>query len=294
VDYCAKINLKMNFKQYIGKELDPSQMSPNPEMRQFYKNALVKCIGFFSLNQEKQREVDYISDYEELIMHKRSGRLLDVNPIGEEHVQIVLGPDTGPDFKRKPSRKSNVVIGALITSIARVVIHKNIMKISAIGGTIFKVCCDSLYFTLPKATPFPFEMSECFGDWKHIFSGEIVGLIQLGVNSLSVLYESTRGLQCESKASGLSLSIFLTGRFLNHKLFSEMCDQLLLSNISNKLQSFTLHNVRTIKDSRKNTIRQVCRKQKVFCANILRRRRLELNYDSKPYGFIPKKIKRLV
>ena len=40
--YCKQLNAEMNFRQLIGMELTPDQLEENPEMRAFFKDALVK------------------------------------------------------------------------------------------------------------------------------------------------------------------------------------------------------------------------------------------------------------
>jgi hypothetical protein len=226
--------------------------------------------------------VSFVREYSHLIKLQKEGNIIDLNIVGENYIQVAEEKEEAA----KINRKSNVVIGVMITSISRVLIHKEIMRIDALGGKVYRVSCDALYFSLPKEETFLFEISECFGDWKHIYPGEILGIIQLGLNNFSVLYRTERGeIKSEHKASGLMLSHFLTENVLDHKLYSEMCDKLLGKDFS-FFDSFKLGNVRMNKNMKK--VCKIRRQQKVFSSRVFFRRNViqqDTEFISRPFGY---------
>jgi len=90
-------------------------------------------------------------------------------------------------------------------------------------------------------------------------------------------------MKSENKASGLSMSHFLTTSTLNHQLYLDSCQQL----IEGYLGECRVHNLRTKKNKLENTVMVHRREQNVFCRNVFFRRKLAapLSKETVPYGY---------
>jgi hypothetical protein len=323
--YCDRLNAEMNFKELIQMQLTPDILDDNPEMRFFYKDALCKVrtlqigssgrepilhihatfslqtLGFFSLNSEKQVTVKFITQYDELYSYASRERISEITAISDKYMQLTLKseaelPQQTSSWKvsqsRYPSRKSNCVIGAFITSISRCVIHAEIMRIHAVGGTVLKVACDSLFYVLPpdSVAKDPLPISQSFGKWKHVYPGKFLALAQMGVNSYASLHLAQDGqIVSQAKASGMVMSKFLT-EDINFQLYSDMTDKL----ISDHLFDFTdkkFHNLRKKGDKKSLTFNIIRKRRSVFSRNLFLKRKLDLTlhnrnrYILNPYGF---------
>ena len=119
------------------------------------------------------------------------------------NVFIKLVPD------QKSNRNSNIYVGAQVCAYAREVIYDHMMRIEQVGGVIYAVDVDGLFFSLKKDTQDPLCYSTVCGDFKKMVedSTEIVGFYCLGSRNYSLLLQE-EGKNCSSvvKIKGLSLS----------------------------------------------------------------------------------------
>ena len=296
VVYCNKINAEMSFGEIIGKKLAPGDLQPNSLMRLFFKRALVSWLGNFSANLEKRTVTKFLDDPDQLDYYASRDQILGITVINSRYVQVTLSGarpndanQTRQDKSSAISRKACASIGAFVTSGARVFIHKQMMELTQKGANILKVCCDALYFTLPKTVLDPLQYSESFGMWKHIYPGELLSLCQMGVCNYAVLYrESNQGqLVSEAKVSGLTMSHCLTEK-LNYSVYLEAVNTMINDNIADS-KTKLYSQVRKKTDPKTMSVTYCRRRQSVFSRNVLSRRVLvrELKncFVTRPYGW---------
>lgn len=284
-DYCSSLNTDMCFQDNIGKQLLLSDICPNSSMRSYYKSSLVKWLGVFSTNLSKRVVTKFLTDVRSLHYYANKKMIKDLSIINERYVQVSLegARDLGQNDNRV-CRKANAPIGAIITSVARVVMYKHMLELAKIGGHTLKIATDALYFTLSRENPFVY--SEAFGRFKPIYPGTLKTLTQLGINNYCVTFTSPDGNTiCEVKVSGLRLSHFLTSS-LNFDLYTLMAERLFNDKLFN-FKSFSCYNKRRKIDSKTLSNSFVMRKQSIFSRNVLARRVvIPEDYESKPYGYV--------
>jgi len=262
-------------------------------MYSFQNDFIFQTLGFFSLNTDKQVNVKFIDDYDKLYGYASRGRISALTAINDRYLQVTLNseePQSPNQTTRKVSRKSNCVIGAFVTSLSRCIIHKEIMRIDAVGGTVLKVASDALYYVLPKQSNDPVQYSQSFGKWKPIYPGPFLALAQLGVNNYASLSLDKEGQPVsQAKASGLVVSHFLTEK-LDFALYSNMCDKL----VSDTLFDFkkeTFSNIRKKTDKKSLTFTKIRKRRSVFSRNLFFKRKLDERLKNRnkyvllPYGF---------
>lgn len=109
----------------------------------------------------------------------------------------------------KVNRNSNIYIGAQICAYAREVIYDHMLKIEQVGGVIYAVDVDGLFFSLKKDTPDPLLYSNVCGDFKKMLDDdqEIAAFYCLGSRNYSfLLQDGEKNFSSVVKIKGLSLS----------------------------------------------------------------------------------------
>jgi hypothetical protein len=294
--HCEKINAEMRFEERIGRKLTPADLEPKSLGRMFVKKALVCWIGCFSANLDKRTETKFVDNVDYLYLLASRQRIVDISLINQRYVQVVTKGgrpeardsfNVGDNCRSQVSRKSCVTIGAMVTSIGRIIIHEHMMKlVRQHGARILKVCCDALYFTLPPTVADPLSYSESFGHWKQIYpGGKLISICSLGVQNFAVLYESGDRLVSEAKASGLTLNNVMTKK-LDFSVYLDAVHQL----ISDKLFTPKRYQQVRRRSNAKTLTSTLHRKHySFFSTNILSRRAISKEskntFVTKPYGW---------
>jgi G:T-mismatch repair DNA endonuclease (very short patch repair protein) len=284
--YCKEINELMNFKQILDVELTPCLISPNQEMRTFFKSCLNSFLGTFGTNVEKHTTVKFLSHYTELTPYLESDRLVDMHPVSENILRVSLS-----NIETIPSRVNNVTVSCFITSLARVLVHKRMQELVALNALILRVSCDCIYFVMDEGLlpQLPtFKISEAFGCFKHEFE-QVEGVAQVGLRNVSVLYRDKDGFLKEHLiTSGTTLSEE-NRKILSHQSFENMLDKM----VTQKCVDFSgmrVTQVRNVHDAKKQKVSIVRRQQTVFSRNLFARRQILSKtpcYETLPYGWVP-------
>jgi hypothetical protein len=188
------------------------------------------------------------------------------------------------------SRASCASVGAILTSIARIVVYKHMLTLRQHGAELLKVSCDSIYFTLPQSNFDPLQYSESFGYWKQIYPGELLSLCQVGVMNYGVLYKDKHNnVISEVKCSGLTMC-HLTTADIAYSTYSDALRVLINEELGHKrstLKSKKWMSRRTIV-SKTGSVHVLRQSRSVFNRNLLSRRILNLSsdqFETKPYGY---------
>jgi DNA-binding ferritin-like protein (Dps family) len=309
--HCDTLNKHMEFESRLGKLLSPGDICPNPQMSVFYKKSVNSLIGVMSTNLENRTTTYILDDQDQLQTFAAEDRIKDVVLVENSsycQVTVTGGRQTNEDcLEDQVSRKSNSCVGALLTSLARVYVYSEMLKIKQSGGQILKIACDALYYCLPSQCLEPLEYAPSFGRWKRIYDGEMKSLLQVtkaqlcktahsriifffwqvGINNYAVVWKTAEGtLETEAKVSGLKLSHMLTND-VTADLYSDTVDRLLQDKVFN-FKKKKMHNIRQIFDKKTFTLCKKRRPHTVFSRNILSRRAvigLKDGFRTKPYGW---------
>jgi hypothetical protein len=282
-DYCHDLNNRMNFNQYINKQLTPSMLQPNKQHRDFFKLAMNSLIGSFGANYSSYTTVEFLEYYGQLQKCIESKRLVDLRPLTDRILQVTMA-----NKETYPSRTANVSISCSITSWARIIMHKHIQHVASLGATVMRVSCDAIYFLLDREVALPFTMSEAFGCFKPQFDN-VQGIAQLGVKNLSVLYfdASSGCLREHLICSGAKLTEHNT-IVLNHQTYKEQVEQM-MHNEHLDFRSGKITMVHYQNQLKRRKITCVQREQIVFNNNLfVRRQYLSASkyYCSIPFGYV--------
>lgn len=273
--YCKDLNARMRFKEILGFELEPEMISPNPRMREVYKTFLNHFLGTFGVNEEKMVDVQFLENYEQLLVHMKNDRIIDLEPMTEAILRVTLAKKHIGN-----SRTSNVSISCAVTSIARVIVHRHLQTLLQMKATIFRVSCDSITFVTDESQVLPFTLSEAFGCFKKVYPS-VEGVAQVGVQLVSILYRSDTGeLKEKIVASGATMSE-QNSSVLSHRSFEAMADTL----VQTRVVDFSNFKVIAKKRIKMGT---VTRRQGIFSRKLFIRRQIIKKtpyYLTLPYGW---------
>lgn len=277
-DYCKDISEKMKFKDIIKKQLTPDMVYPNPEQRNFYKASLNSFLGSFGVNVEKLCSVNFVTSHDRFMEKLATGRIKAVEPLSEDVLQVTLS-----NQEKTPSRTSNVVVSAFITSIARSFVHKKIMELYKLGAIILRVSTDCIYFVMPDGQHHPYETSEAFGHFKEQLQ-DVEAVIQLGPRTMSVLHREDGVIKEKFTTCGTAI---YSDTKLTHDTFSSALD-LLIADELKELSQYKVTQVRKESGGIAKKAKVQVREHALFNANFIQRRRVCVDstyYESEPYGF---------
>jgi G:T-mismatch repair DNA endonuclease (very short patch repair protein) len=291
-EYCRELNRLMNFRDILGMELTPSLVTPNQQMRSFFKAALNSFLGTFGTNVEKYTSVRYLNHYSQLEPLLQSDRLVDMCPVNDTTLRVTLAQK-----ETYPSRVNNVAISCVVTSMARVFVHKKIQELVALGAVILRVSCDCIYFVCDENMTLPVQISEAFGCYKEEFD-DVVAVAQAGLRNISVLHRQDGQLKEHFITSGTTINEENCAS-LTHGRFSAIVDALLSKEVSAfKQVQLSVQQSRTYRrlcnSTAAGTVARKTRRQAVFSKSLLSRRLLQSNTTYKttlPFGI--RKTERL-
>lgn len=179
------------------------------------------------------------------------------------------------------------MVGIFVTSHARIVMLRHMSQIEACGGTVFRISCDSLYFSIKRSTTLPFCLSEAFGDFKKTYQ-DVRGFVQVGVSSTSTIYEEDGELKTDTRVCGLQLKNVL-GEKLTFDKLSGILDQAIVDEFFNvKCENFKVDSLRTL---HKNlTVAKMRGKHTVSAKKLFERRQIDFldpQLRTYPFGYRP-------
>lgn len=186
----------------------------------------------------------------------------------------------------KKNRRACVMISIFVTSLARVIMFKHL---DALGpdGEVFKLSCDSLFFSYPKAKRPPLVLSESFGDFKKCYQGNVHGLVQLGVSSYSLIHEENGTWKQESRVCGLQVNNLLAGEVTFARLL-QLLDETIVDQLQGTdcTEELSVENVRTFHRDLK--VASVRRRQTISASKVFNRRLIDYSTETLrtlPFGW---------
>ena len=137
-----------------------------------------------------------------------------------------------PDVKSvQTNRLSNVIIGSMITSVARIKIYQEKMKLDKAGCQVHYMDTDSVIYSFPdKDFDLPIEEGYSYGQFKpEVPNRSIQEFCSLGTKSYSLIFEKNNSRHATLKISGLSLESCNVNGLINVKVYNQFVKSFLRS-----------------------------------------------------------------
>lgn len=237
----------------------------------------------FACDRSQTRKSEYITNARQLYDHYQTGQISQIETLGPKMLRLVLKSNA----EIKTNRRANVMVAIFVNSLARVEMMRHMDTIEASGGTLFRISCDSLYFSWKMDKSLPFTISEAFGDFKKTHE-DVCAFLQVGAASTSTIYREDGELKEDTRVSGLQLNNIL-GRGVTFSKLSSLLDQAVIEELFNvKSEDFKVDGIRTL--HRNLTVSSVRRKQTLSGKKIFERRQVDYTSEylrTYPFGYRP-------
>jgi|YelNatPaOPRAMG01_1025707.scaffolds.fasta_scaffold11259_2 hypothetical protein len=276
------MKLKMSFET----DLTPDDFLENVQKRNFTKLALNSLIGKFSQRSDRSLTKLVGSEAEmSKYFYSKTFNVDDLIAVNNFFCQINL------TRKRKtlipPNLKSNCIVGAQVVAFAREFMHEKMIELQNIDAKIMYFDTDCLIFALKTYQNFPFDISPCFGDFKHEISTncKILSYYSLGPKNFSIQFQDELGLLKDLvKLRGVTLTNELNKEQVDSKTYDFYLREFLKSK----------HVKKSIPQVRSKILKhkrlRVEKFQKVFFTNSIKSKRIidkkSLNLNSFPFGYV--------
>lgn len=287
-EYVNKLNESHCFDQSCpGLMLNVSDIQDSKADQGYFKMVQNSFSGKWSQSNVRPRLV-YVNSFEEIcdFFHSESEKIIDMDLLNEATMQLTLKPNKE---SVKINRSANVIIGSMITSVARCHIYKAKQALDSVGFKTHYIDCDSIIYSKPVGnsnTPLPEGF--CYGDFREeVPNGSIESFSSLGVKSYNVLYrdKDTGKMISEMKISGLSLKSVSVYGILNSSVYNHAVESF-LNEIAFKV-NVPQQRRKTKKDL---TCTKLTLRKTLFSNNVFKKRILMTNVSkkrfTKPYGYI--------
>lgn len=282
--YCKYLNSKMNLKS-LGLLFEPKIVFSDSHKREFAKLALNSFLGKFSQSIDKPLQKIVSSENEiAKYFYSKTYEITDIFCLNKFFCQIEV------QRKRKtllqPNLSSNCVIGAQIVALARQFMHKKMIELESIGGTLYYSDTDNLIFALKKTLKNPLQMSSAFGDFKYEIPPDckIFSFYSLGPKNYSISYKDNNGISSNIvKLRGITLSNVSNKNIIDTSVY----DTFLANALKKKFIQIGIPQLRL--RSSKYTKTKSSSFQKSFFSNSLEAKRIidkkSQNYLTHPFGY---------
>lgn len=270
-EFCRQNNEQMNFKEDL--KLKISDIAPDTEKRNFYKQDLNMILGKFAQKNDKTKSI-IIRSQSKLTEMFYSSEIYDIFPY-DKACQILISPPK----KNTPNRLANCVIHAYVTGNGRISMHEEMLTLVSANCKIYSVQNDCLYFSKPiNSTPIKFN--DLFGCFRDEYLGkDILAFLSFGCKSSAIQYANEQNeKKVEYKARGFNLTSAITDHYLSFESYQRL--------FNSKEQSVAIiPQVKIRNDLEKLSLKQVLSKFR-FTNEFKTNRVLTDDFDSLPYGYI--------
>ncbi len=199
-------------------ELTMTNIEENKKKRKSYKMLANSMLGKFS-QRSNFPEVIYVKSKKDVDKFFCEKEIIDILPISEDICELQINQENP-----LPKRNSNCIIGAFITSWARIRLHEDMTKLENSGHTLYYVDTDSIIFSGARGQEIPLVRSPCLGDYKHELGPDahITSFSCLGRKNYSITYVEKGVTKSVVKISGLTLQSKIAQECLPGKKYEEM------------------------------------------------------------------------
>ena len=291
--YCDEINEQLDFNTE-GTFLRPEIIEQNEGQRSDSKLLQNKLLGKFG--QENNKPSTLALSTQEEVNDCFYDETLDIKcmeligPIMQLEVSQAKGYE-------KTYRKNNCIIGAYVTSAARVEMHENIRKVQAVTGSeILYSDTDSLIILLPDGEPMPLEIGNSYHQFSYEYEEyDIMQYSSLGPKnySLKLRHKVTGEEKNIVKVRGFNLKSHYVTSLLTPEIMRDFVDGFLSGD--DKKMTYIQSQISTNKHTREVYDEFTMR---VFRSDVFNKRAALKNSRSRavslPFGYTKKMLKKVV
>jgi len=249
--YCDFLNKKMAF-DCDNLKLTPANCSDNPPAKTYFKMCLNSLYGRFALHSQNLKHVFCTSMHDlQVQTANENHEILDMFSVSDDVLELVISNRATVET----NRYSNMYYTALINAQARIYMYKLMKSLADSNCQIIAVDTDSICFKHKKNFEFPFQMSDCFGDFKFVLgpSSKIDAVYSLGVRDYIIAYTDHTGSQkFVTKIKGMALNSYCNltpDRYLQfiEKRFQNEIDKIFIPQMKQQInkQTKTFNNLIT-------------------------------------------------
>ncbi len=207
-------------------ELTESNLSPNKQKRQMYKNFMNSTIGKFS-QRPAYTTTTFVSTAEEIDNVLEEHAINDFTVLGDDICEL----QTSTSTRATPCRKTNPVISSFVTALSRIDMHKYIIHLAKHKYVPAYTDTDSLIFfggPEKKDKTVPLPISPKFGDFREEYSSHTLsGFCCIGKKNYAVSLNKkeadnhgtllkVRGLSLKAKNAQASVNFQTFKNFLTN------------------------------------------------------------------------------
>ncbi len=142
-----------------------SDIVPNQQKRQMYKNFMNSTVGKFS-QRSSYANTSFVTSAQDIEHILQEQSINDFSVLGEDVCEVQTKNVTSPS----PCRKTNPVIGSFVTALSRIDMHKHIIALKNKGFLPHYTDTDSLIFSGDTTKDIPLPISQNFGDFRKEYS----------------------------------------------------------------------------------------------------------------------------
>lgn len=273
-------------------KLEVSTIEDSPPKRAHKKGLQNWLAGKFCQSNAKCKIV-YVHNQQDLIdLFDKGENVIDIDLINSTTMQVTIEPNK---TKVNVNRLSNVIIGAMITSVARCRIYQEKLNLDKVGCKVHYMDTDSLIYSFPdNITSLPINEGYSYGQLKpELPSGSIQEYCSLGSKSYSLIFKKDNQCHATLKISGLSLESSNVKGLINVKVYNRFVRSFL------KNRSMSLETPQIRRKTKKTFSGTKKRLQKVSLSNSIFPKRLSFtkkdgNSFTLPYGYTKKQKNKIL
>ena len=267
------INKKMKFPPHL--QLKASEIEENEDMASFFKKSLCSFLGKTAQvnNRNITKFVRNKSQLESLFYSENIEDLFDYGNVC--HVIIK------PKDRLNQNRSGNSILYSYITALARIYMHKCLLKLWSVGARVHAIENDCIYFSRPKTLKNPLIYSQAFGYFHKEYENCIItSFNSLGTKSTSISYIENGILKHKIKAKGFNLKSSIISSILEFDSLQE----LLCHYIEDKIVQIEVPQIHVVKNFKKMTVNQLLKRIKL--TNVIITKRVYLkDCNTLPFGY---------
>ena len=252
-------------------ELKESDVQPDKQRRQMYKNFMNSTVGKFS-QRSNYANTTYVESAEEIEEILQEDAIEDFTVFGEHVCEV--------ETRSEPStccRKTNPVIGSFVTALSRIDMHKHIMTLKHHGYLPLYTDTDSLIFC-GENTSIPLPISPNFGDFRVEYANPM-GFCCIGKKNYAVALNTPNETPI-LKVRGLALKAQNAQAQINFKTFENFLQK-------NSKEVLSIPQVRLIKKSKSFEMsRKVTNVKLATELNFNRILTKSKHFTTLPYGYV--------
>jgi hypothetical protein len=237
---------------------------------------MVSVLGKFAQQNSKSESI-LVKSQSALNNVFKDSTILDIFPLDKVCHIIIKGKQRNSSM----NRSANSIIYSYITANSRIFMHTEMLKIWNMGGKIYAMENDCLYWIRPKLIPSPLKHSHLFGSFKNEFDNCLMlSFISFGTKSTAIAYLKDSKVEYKIKARGFNFKSNMASKIIDFDSFQSLLD----ASEKQIFTSIAIPQMRSSRNLQNQTITQKIENYQL--SNVISSARVILNdFTSFPYGY---------